>query len=185
MTGTAARASIDALVPVLAAALLCAGLAKMAVPGAARAAVAELVPRAAPAAGLAARVLAVAEIAAAAALLSPRSRVAGAVAVTVLGVLFGGAGLVGRARHATAPCGCFGTAGGAPLGWRNVAAGLLVSGMGLLAWWLSGRAAAAAPAALAGATAIAMCLLVAALHRRMILAAVRPAGPPRPEGARR
>jgi hypothetical protein len=155
----------------------------MAVPGAARVAVAELIPRIAPAAGIVARALALAEIAAAVALLSPRSRVAGAVAVTVLGVLFSGAGLVGRARHATAPCGCFGTAGGVPLGWRNVAAGLLVSGMGLLAWWLSGRAATAALAALAGATAIAMCLLVIALHHRMILAAVRPTRARRSEGA--
>ena len=182
MSGTAAGALTDSLVALLAAAVLCAGLTKLAVPAAAGAAVAELIPRTARVARIAVRSLAVAEIVSAGALLSPAGRHSGAAAATLLGVLFAGAGAAGRVKHASTPCGCYGRLGGAPLGTRNVVAGLLVAVMGGLLWWSSGRGAAAQPASLAGLTAILMCLLVVLLYHRMILAAVRLAVTPASEG---
>jgi hypothetical protein len=173
---------VDALAAALAAALLCAGLTKLAVPAATRAALTELVPVTAGMAGLAVSTLAVAESASAVALLNPASRPAGAAGATLLGVLFTVAGLAGHARHATAPCGCYLSSGGPPLGTRNVVVGLLVAAMGVAAWWLSGRSAATDPARLASLTAILMCLLAAALHRRLILAALRPAITPASAG---
>lgn len=185
MSGTIAGALADGLACVLAAAVLCAGLAKLAVPAATRGAVMELITCSGRVADFAVRSLALAEIASAGALLSTAGRRPGAAAVTVLGLLFAGAGLAGRVRHVTAPCGCYGRLGGAPLGPRNVVLGLLAAVMGGLLWWLRGKGVAAQPATLAALTASGMCLLVVVLYHRMILAVLRPAPVPAPEGARR
>ena len=185
MSGTIAGALTDGLVGVLAAAVLCAGLAKLAVPAATRVAVMELITCSARVASFAVRSLALAEIASAGALLSTAGRRPGAAALMVLGLLFAGAGLAGRVKHATAPCGCYGGLGGSPLGSRNIVLGLLAAVMGGLLGWFSGKGVAAQPAMLAALTAILMCLLVAVLYHPMILAALRSALTPASEGARR
>jgi hypothetical protein len=174
MSADTAGALVNVLVPTLAAALLCAGLTKVAVPGPARKALAELVPGTTRLAGPAVRLLALMEVATATALLVPPVRAAGAAAVTLLGVVFAGAGAAGQVRHATAPCGCYGRAGGAALGLGNILIGLLGAVLGVALWRLDGPAAPAGPAILAGATAIAVCLLTAALYRRLIRAGLRP-----------
>jgi hypothetical protein len=174
MPGNTAGALVDVLVPALAAALLCAGLTKLAVPGPTRAALAELAPGLAGLAGPAVRLLALAETATAVALLTPPLRAWGAVAVTLLGLVFTGAGVAGRVRRATVPCGCYGRAGGAPLGPGNILIGLLGAVLGVVLWRLDGPAAPAGAAMLAGVTAIAVCLLTAALYRRLIQAGLRP-----------
>jgi hypothetical protein len=174
MPGNTAGALVNALVPALAAALLCAGLTKVAVPGPTRASLVELAPGVTRLAGPAVRLLALVETATAVALLTPPLRASGAVAVTLLGLVFTGAGVAGQVRHATVPCGCYGRTGGAPLGPGNILIGLLGAVLGAVLWRLDGQAAPASAAMLAGATAIVVCLLTAALYRRLIRVGLQP-----------
>ncbi len=127
---------------VVSAVLLCSGLAKLAVPGPAGRALAELmrVPRARAAVPV--RTLAAGETAAAVALLLPGSRFWGALAVALLGVAFAVAGLVGIRRGADVPCGCLGGDHGRPLGARNVGAGLALTAAAV---WVAASAGRASP----------------------------------------
>src|SRR6266511_2077783 len=141
--------------------LLCSGAAKLAVPRHTARAVGELLP----ALARHARRLVVA-------LAVPSVRPAAGVALTVLGLGFAMAGGYGRLRRSRAACGCFGHAGGRPLGAGTVAAGLALAAVGVLAVLATGTPGGAAVglALLAGLTV----LLTAWLHRALIRDLVRP-----------
>ncbi|GAA2408934.1 MauE/DoxX family redox-associated membrane protein [Nonomuraea africana] len=108
--------------------LLNSGLAKMVTPDALRRALTELVPsftgKSAP---LMVRGLAAVEIVAATALLIAPARMAAAFLSALLGVGFAAFGLLGTMRGSSAPCGCFGASNKQPLGWTNVALGVLLA----------------------------------------------------------
>ncbi|HEX8304909.1 MAG TPA: MauE/DoxX family redox-associated membrane protein [Jatrophihabitans sp.] len=128
----AVAAFLDALAAVLAGTLLCAGMAKLAVPAHLSRAIGELAPAVGSRAVVLARVVAVAEVSTALALSAPAARGAGAVAGVVLGATFAGAGIVASNRGLGMPCGCFGRAGGRSLGARNVAFGFILAGSSAL-----------------------------------------------------
>jgi len=152
--------------------LLCSGAAKLAVPRHTARAVGELLPALARHARRLVRALAVVEVVVAVALTVPSVRPAAGVALTVLGLGFAMAGGYGRLRRSRAACGCFGHAGGRPLGAGTVAAGLALAAVGVLAVLATGTPGGAAVglALLAGLTV----LLTAWLHRALIRDLVRP-----------
>ncbi|WP_336214189.1 MauE/DoxX family redox-associated membrane protein [Nonomuraea sp. LPB2021202275-12-8] len=111
-----------------AALLLNSGLAKAVAPDVLRRALTEVVPSFAGAnAPVMVRVLAAVEIAAAAALLLAPTRMAAALLATLLGAGFAAFGLLGKLRGSSTPCGCFGASDRQPLGWTNVALGVLLA----------------------------------------------------------
>jgi methylamine utilization protein MauE len=110
----------------LAGTLLCAGAAKLAVPGHLARAIGDLMPIVAARAVLLAQLMSAVEIGAALALSVPATRDAGAVAGLVLGGAFAAVGALAGVRRLGWSCGCFGRARGRPLGMRNVAVGLVV-----------------------------------------------------------
>ncbi|MEV6929371.1 MauE/DoxX family redox-associated membrane protein [Dactylosporangium sp. NPDC051485] len=118
---------------VLGAVLLSSGIAKLTVARAAVSAVAEVLPGIGAGAAAIVRVVAVVEVLAAVALAVPPARVAGLATAVILGFAFAGAGGLGLLRKASKDCGCFGRAGGKPLGARAVGVGLLIAAAAALA----------------------------------------------------
>jgi len=112
--------------------LLRAGAAKLAAPGPAAAALAELRPGRGPVPSGAVRVVAAAELLVALATVVPALRAAAATAVALLGAGFATAGALGSARRSSVPCGCFGTGGSRPLGAAGLWLGLLFVAAGTL-----------------------------------------------------
>ena len=164
----AIAAFFEALAALLAGTLLCAGMAKLAVPSYLSRAIGELVPAVGSRAVVLARLVAVAEIGTALALSVPAAREAGAAAGVVLGATFAGAGLVASSRGLGTPCGCFGRAGGRSLGARNVAFGLILAGSSAVLL-RAGAGEWAAPEGLPMVgTAAAAGALAGWLHRDMI-----------------
>jgi hypothetical protein len=156
----------DVLAILVSGTLLCAGVAKLAVPGPAARAIGDLLPRVAGRAVVAARTLAVVETATSLMLLLPAARIASVVAGVLLGLLFAGAGAVAAARGLGAPCGCFGRPVGRPLGLRNVLLGvLLAAACALVAAVGLGAATVALP--VLGTATVAL-LLTGWLYRDMI-----------------
>ncbi len=157
--------------------LLRAGAAKLAAPGPAAAALAELRPgRGAVPAG-AVRVFAAAELLVALATVVPALRAAAAAAVAALGVCFAAAGALGAARGGSVPCGCFGTGGSRPLGVTSGWFGLLFAAAGAAQLLFPGQATSPTPttaAALLTVTASAGWLLAGhhAHARRALVAAL-------------
>lgn len=165
MTGATYVGVADAL---LAGILLCAGVAKLAVPAHSSRAIGELIPVARPRAVLIIRLVAATEIGAALALSVPAMRAVGAVAAAVLGAAFTAAGLAAAIRRIGSPCGCFGRAGNRPLGVRNVAFGLvLVAASALLFWDTSGGWAAYEGLPMLGTAAVAV-MFAGWVYRDMI-----------------
>ncbi|MFF4878074.1 MauE/DoxX family redox-associated membrane protein [Micromonospora sp. NPDC000668] len=149
------------------------GLGKLAAPEASRAAVAALLRLPEPRAQRAVRLLAVVETLTGIALIVPSLRTAGAAVAGVLGLLFAGAGLVGRARGLATPCGCFGQRDSRPLGLRSVLVGLALGAGALVV--LRGAADAVPrpdllPIGVAGLTV----LLAVWIWRDMVRELVRP-----------
>jgi methylamine utilization protein MauE len=136
--------------------LVRAGGAKLGVPGPAAVALGELRPGRGPVPAGAVRTFAAAELLVALAAAVPALRAAAAAAVTVLGGCFAVAGLLGAARGAGVPCGCFGTRGTRPLGAASVALGLLFAAAGTAGLLLP------APATASGLTTAAVLLTVTA-----------------------
>jgi hypothetical protein len=128
-------AFLDALAALLAGTLLCAGMAKLAVPAHASRAIEELAPAVGVRSVALARSVAGAEVGAALALSVPTARGAGAAAGVVLGAVFAGAGILASSRGVGRPCGCFGRAEGRSLGARNVAFGVLLAGLSAVLLW--------------------------------------------------
>lgn len=131
--------------------LVRAGAAKLAVPGAAAAALAELRPGRGPVPAAAVRGFAAAELLVAFGTVVPALRAAAAVAVALLGAAFAAAGALGAARRSRVPCGCFGTGGTRPLGATSLALGLLFAAAGTVQTALP---AAAVPPALTTAAVL-------------------------------
>jgi hypothetical protein len=152
----------------LAGTLLCAGVAKLAVPAHSSRAIAELLPPARAHAVLVTRLLAAVETGAALALSVPALRDAGASAAAALGAVFAASGAVAAVRGFRSPCGCFGRAGQKPMGVRNVAYGLaLVAASAVLLFDGTGGWAAHAGLPMAGTAAVAL-LLAGWVYRDMI-----------------
>ena len=129
------------------------------------------------------RAFAVVEVAAAVALLVAGTRTAGALLVAALGACFASLGLLGRVRRSRVACGCFGRAGGRPLGLSNAAMGLALVLAAPLNLSIDVSAATAhdySRAALIGAAlgSLAFCLWV---QRRVVLTLRRPIGSPAKE----
>jgi hypothetical protein len=117
----------------VAAVLLQAGLFKVAVPAPLRRALVELAPGYSGTIGDGlVRVVAGVEVLVGVALLAPVTRVSGAIAAAVLGVVFAALGVVGLVRRSAAPCGCLGATGSWSLGLVNVAVGLVLIVFGVL-----------------------------------------------------
>ncbi|GAB3953371.1 MauE/DoxX family redox-associated membrane protein [Micromonospora vulcania] len=169
MTGSA----IAVIICVLAAVFISAGLGKLAAPEASRDAVAALLRFPEPAAQRAVRLLAVAEALTGVALLVPDLRTAGAAVAGVLGLVFAGAGLLGRARGVATPCGCFGQRNSRPLGLRSVLVGLAL-GVGALAVLRNGSAAVPHPDLLPIGAAGLIVLLAVWIWRDTVRELVRP-----------
>ncbi len=113
---------------VAAALLLNSGLAKVVAPDVLRRALVEVVPSfAGTNAPVLVRALAAVELAAAVALLVAPARMAAALVTALLGVGFAAFGLLGKLRGSSTPCGCFGASDKQPLGWTNVALGVLLA----------------------------------------------------------
>ncbi|MES9542606.1 MauE/DoxX family redox-associated membrane protein [Actinomadura sp. NPDC000600] len=167
-----------------AAVLLNSGLAKLVVPGPLRRALAELAPAADRPAAV--RGLAAVEIAAAVALIVGPLRVPAAVLASLLGLLFAAFGVLGRTRRSTAPCGCFGASADRPLGWSNVAVGLLLAAVLPLAATTATPADHTEGAVLLASTgSLALCLSAhRELIRQRLLSRIRAAAPPAPAAGR-
>src|SRR4051794_16559229 len=97
---------LDVVVALLAGTLLCAGMAKLAVPSHLSRAIGELIPSAGVRAVVLARVVALAEIGTAFALSIPAARAVGAGAGVLLGATFAAAGILASSRGLDTPCGC-------------------------------------------------------------------------------
>ena len=155
----AVAASLDTLIALLAGTLLCAGMAKLAVPSHLSRAIGELVPALESRAVTLTRLVALVEAGTAFALSVPAARSAGAVAGVVLGALFAGAGILASSRGLGTPCGCFGRPEGRSLGSRNAAFGVVLMGASALVL-RAGSGGWAAPAGLpmlgTAATALAL-----------------------------
>ncbi len=67
------------------------------------------------------------ELAVAVALLVRPFRLPAAIVITMLGICFATAGLVGLLRRSSVPCGCFGGTSRLPLGWANIAIGTVLA----------------------------------------------------------
>jgi len=109
---------------VVASMLVNAGLLKIVSPVPLREAVAELAPR--PAQLLSTRsvrITAGVEVVAGLGLLFPVTRVPAAVLAGVFGLVFAAAGVAGRMRHSSVPCGCLGGSSRQTLGLASVATG--------------------------------------------------------------
>ena len=171
MTAAAFAGAVGAL---LAGLLLCAGAAKLAVPAHLSRAIGHLVPGVRARAVLLARLVAATEIGTALALSVPSAREAGAVAGMALGAVFAAAGAAAAIRGLGSPCGCFGRAGGRPLGMRNAVFGLVVVALSaLLLQDDSGGWAAHKGLPLLGTAAVAVAL-AGWLYRDMIRDLYRP-----------
>jgi hypothetical protein len=160
---------LDVVVALLAGTLLCAGMAKLAVPSHLSRAIGELIPAAGVRAVVLARVVAVAEVGTAFALSIPPARPVGASAGVLLGATFAAAGILASSRGLGTPCGCFGRPEGRSLGARNVAFGILLAGSSALLLRVgSGKWAAPDGLPLLGTAAVAAAL-AGWLYRDMIL----------------
>lgn len=158
----------EALAALLAGTLLCAGMAKLAVPSHLSRAIGELMPAVWLRGVALTRSVAVAEIGTALALSVPTARAAGAAAGVVLGATFAGAGILASSRGLGVPCGCFGKAGGPSLGARNVVFGFTVAGSSALLFGM-GSGGWTAPEGLPMlGTAATAAVLAGWLHRDMI-----------------
>jgi uncharacterized membrane protein len=116
---------------IVAAALLYAGLSKIAQPEPARRALSEVGGRRMNGIGAeAVRAIAAIEVLAGAAITVPATRMAAASVVVLLGIAFATAGISGAGRRAVEPCGCLGAGSRAPLGPRNILIGTVVAAVG-------------------------------------------------------
>jgi Methylamine utilisation protein MauE len=167
----------------VAAVLLQAGLFKMATPAPLRRALAELLSsRARWMSDRAVRAGAAAEIMTAVALLVPQSRVPAGVAAGVLGATFVSAGVAGRLRRGSVPCGCLASGGRQPLGRASILLGLAivaVAAANILEVVQGADYAAGAPVTAALFTLL-TCLWV---NRAVVLSVLRPKQAPAQNGA--
>ncbi|MGC4893997.1 MauE/DoxX family redox-associated membrane protein [Micromonospora sp. DT31] len=159
--------------------LVCSGLGKLATPRHARQLFMALLPVRRGTALSLVRAVAAVEAVVGAALLVPAGRPAAAAATAALGAGFAAAGLAGRQRGTTLPCGCFGRPEGRPLGVRNVLIGLALVGFGTALLLTSPAALPADRMAVVAASLVAGMALL--LWRGMVVDLVRP--PTRPAGA--
>jgi len=163
-----ATASVNVLAALVAGTLLCAGMAKLAVPAHLTRAIHDLAPGLTSSGTSLARVVAVAELGTAAALSVPGTRRVGAAAGVFLGLAFALVGLLALRRHVSTPCGCFGRGGGKPLGAHNVFLGIALAVVCAMLWWVSPHfwwSRVELPVLASAAVAI---VLTAWLNRRMI-----------------
>jgi hypothetical protein len=170
-----AAISFAMLTSAVSATLICSGLTKLAAPKQSRDALIELDSVLRKAVVPLVGGLAALETGTGLAMLVPTVQFAAAVLAAVLGVCFAGMGVLGRRRGSTLPCGCFGRAGGRPLGASNIAVGGAVAAGGLTEAVLSRSGSHIPAAVLSAVTAVAVCLLAAALNRTMIADLIRPA----------
>ncbi len=150
--------------------LLTAGLAKHVAPHPVRRALAEALGTGVPV--VAVRVFATVEIAVAVALSLTGVRTAAAVGALALGACFVVLGLRGRFGRSAAPCGCFGSSSGRPLGWANVAVGAVLIGAYPVNTVLKpGEQYTTGTVLLTAIGSLALCMFI---HRRLILRLLRP-----------
>lgn len=117
----------------VAAVLLQAGLFKVGFPGPLRQALAEILPRHGRlVTDRAVRVIAAAEILTAVTLVGQPTRVPAGIAAGVLGVMFVSAGVAGRARSGSMPCGCLAGGGRHPLGLTSVLFGVSIAAVSVV-----------------------------------------------------
>lgn len=167
-------ALIDTAGALLAGMLLCAGMAKIAVPSHLARAITGLAPALSDRSIPVARLVGVAEAGVALALSIPVTRAVGVIFGIALGVLFAAAGAIAAMRGLDSPCGCFGRPGGRPLGIRNVVFGIAVVGFSLaLLGDGTGGWAASDGLPMLGTAAVAV-LLTGWLYRDMIKDLFRP-----------
>jgi hypothetical protein len=122
---------VTAVTAAAAAVLIAAGAGKLAIPGPLRRAVAEVFPASGRrVTSVVVRAFGAVEIAVAAGMLAGPVRLMSAIAAAALGACFAVLGVLGLARGARLPCGCFGAASQHPLGWVSI-----TLGAALLAPW--------------------------------------------------
>jgi hypothetical protein len=158
----------------VAAVLLQAGLFKMATPAPLRRALAELL-RGRLAGDPAVRAVAAAEIVTAVALLVPQSRVPASLAAGVLGATFAAAGVAGRLRRGSVPCGCLASSSRQPLGWASILLGLAIAAIAVVNILAVSRSVPADYAESAPVTAALFTLLTCLwVNRAVVLSVLRP-----------
>ncbi|MDQ2956123.1 MAG: hypothetical protein M3Y42_04050 [Actinomycetota bacterium] len=114
--------------------LLTAGVAKLAAPRAARDSFVSLAPRAESiTTALSVRLVAAVETAVGLLLVLPRTRDAGALGAIAFGIAFAILGIWGQLSASSISCGCFGAGSSRPLGYKNVAIGIAVLALAVLA----------------------------------------------------
>jgi len=166
-----------------AAVFLCAGLGKLAVPGPAARAIAELLEFGPRPAGVLVRATGVLEAATGVALVVPATRPVGVPAAGVLGAGFILLGVVARMQRVSASCGCFGSAQGHPFGLRNAVYGAALLAVAVVDTLVPYPAHPAQPALPLALTAAGCVCLSAWLHRALIISVLGPrARPSTPEG---
>jgi hypothetical protein len=150
----------------VAAALLYAGMFKIAQPEQLRRALSEVGGRRTKRIGVrTVRAVALVEALAGAAITVPATRTAAAPVVVLLGIAFATAGAAGAGRRGVEPCGCLGAGSGAPLGARNILIGAVFAAVGAA----DVSAPAAAVPATTAALLLAMCLFAHRAAARRLL----------------
>jgi len=157
--------------------LVCAGVAKHAVPGPARRAVCSLVPRLEQAGAPLVRAVATIELLTAVGLLVPAVRPVAAVSMAAFGAGFAAVGVAGMLASERTPCGCFGSATGRPFGITNIAAGAALSVVAVLVVVNRPTLPAMAPTVTAALT-VALCAWLQRVHIATLIVATRRAALP-------
>lgn len=149
--------------------LLTAGAAKLAVPAGARDSFGSLAAWTSRiSTSLTVRLAAGTELAAGLLLTIPTTRSIGALAALAFGICFAALGIWGKLAAVQVGCGCFGAASAKPLGPRNVAIGVAVALLSLIAFTGSPDTTARATAGNLDVAALLSLLLTFALFRELL-----------------